>query len=146
MSAERANSGVVVDAVRMRADALGDFGYLSFAADDQFQIEETPLHQPESRFAIGFYASFNGLSTFQGNFNEVFPGRGNSDENLASFYYYASGLWYLATRWGGAWQKLSDMTCEVGPRGQTVVQGRIANPGFGNDYWTFVINNMAELI
>ncbi len=77
---------------------------------------------------------------YTGYFHDVFPGRGNGDEDRWQFWLNRSGNVYLrSVTWAGQWQLMQGVVCYTGSSGQLVVVGRIDNGGFGTDYWTFIM-------
>jgi hypothetical protein len=128
--------------VGVRVTARGGFGFSSFTMGNNYQVETDPLHTPGAAQRSTFYA-YKNIDTnayFSGYFHEVFPGRGNGDEDRWEFLVGRGGLFYLrSVTWGGIWTLLQSPVCYAGPDRQLVVTGYIDNPGFGTDFWTFVM-------
>jgi hypothetical protein len=108
-----------------------------------FEIEATPLHTAAAAAQHVFNANRFSGDGFSGYFHDVFPDRGNGDEERWGFWIQRSGQVKLRLVTGGGgvvWQQLSDLTCYRGPGSQLVVRGSIDVPGQGTDFWTFVMN------
>ncbi|WNG47409.1 hypothetical protein F0U60_27260 [Archangium minus] len=128
-----------LEIVGSRVVARGSFGFSSFTMADGYQVESTPLHTAAAGGRSVFSAPRSG-SAYTGNFHEVFPGRGNGDEDRWQFWIERSGSVYLRSiTWNGSWAPMQNVVCYTGSSGQLVVVGLINNPGFGTDYWTFVM-------
>lgn len=124
-----------------RMTARGDFGFSAFTMADGFQIETTPLHTAAAAGYKAFRANRYGSSAFTGYFMQVFPGRGNGDEERWSFWLNEDGEFYLRPlSWEGEWVLLDNTVCHRGPEEQFVVTAINSFPGFGTNYWTFVID------
>jgi hypothetical protein len=125
--------------VGTRVTARGSFGFSSFTMRNGYQVATTPLHTSGAATQSVFTAN-KGNAHYTGPFHEVFPGRGNGDVDRWDFWASRSGaFWLRSITWNGAWQQLQGVTCYRGPGNQTVVTGHISNPGFGTDFWTFVL-------
>lgn len=128
-----------LDVVGTRVTARGVLGFSSFTMANGYEVATTPLHTPAAGAQSIFTAS-KGSSYFTGPFHEVFPGRGNGDVDLADFWVYRTGaFWLRATAWTTTWMQLQGVTCYRGPQNQTVVTGYIHIPDWGTDFWTFVL-------
>jgi hypothetical protein len=129
--------------VGVRVAAYGVSGFSSFTMRDTYQVETDPLHTPGAAAQSTFWAYKSvPADNFSGHFSEVFPGRGNGDEDHWDFWVNRGGLFYLrSVTWGGSWALLQSPVCYAGPDRQFVVTGYIDNPpGFGTDFWTFVMS------
>ncbi|WP_342378112.1 hypothetical protein NVS55_02080 [Myxococcus stipitatus] len=129
-----------LEVIGTRVVSRGVFGFSSFTMQDAFQIETTPLHTAPAAGRADFIASRSGSSAYTGYFHEVFPGRGNGDEDRWQFWIARSGAVSLrSVTWNGAWASVQNVTCYTGDTGQLVVVGTTVTPGFGMDFWTFVM-------
>lgn len=132
-----------LNVVGTRVTARGAFGFSSFTMANGYEVATTPLHTPAAG-AQSIFTAAKGSSYFTGPFHEVFPERGNGDVDLADFWVYRTGAFYLrATDWTTAWELLQGVTCYRGPQSQTVVTGYIHIAGWGTDFWTFVLKGEA---
>lgn len=123
-----------------RVTARNGWGFSSFVMDDYFQIETHPLHTPAAAPQSHFQALRNSSSNFNGFFHEVFPERGNGDEDRWQFWVGRNGLFYLRSiTWNGSWQLMQNAVCYTGPGGTIVVTGQFDNAGYGLDFWTFLM-------
>lgn len=128
-----------LDVVGTRVTARGFLGFSSFTMVDGYQVETTPLHTAAAGAKAIFRAPRSG-DVYTGYFHEVFPSRGNGDEDRWQFWINRSGNVYLrSVTWNGAWTLLQSVVCYTGSSGQLVVVGQTETPGFGTDYWTFVM-------
>lgn len=128
-----------LELIGTRVTARGVHGFSSFTMENGYNVAAHPLHTPGAASRSIFTAS-KGATHFAGPFHEVFPGRGSSDVDRWEFWVYRTGaLWLRSITWGGSWTSLQGVTCYRGPQSQLVVTGHISNPGFGTDFWTFVI-------
>lgn len=126
--------------VGTRVTARGWLGFSSFTMNDGYQVETKPLHTPAAAAQSTFTAGKTGNDAFSGYFHDVFPGRGNGDEDRWRLWVGRGGLfWLQSITWSGSWQLMQSPVCYTGPNGQLVVTGHFDNPGFGTDYWTFVM-------
>jgi hypothetical protein len=119
----------------------GTFGFTSFTMSDRYQIEDEPLHTaaaaPRATFAV--HRSSDGTS-FTGRFHEVFPDRGNGDEDLGEIQLRRDGtVWLRSIRWGGDAASLGHVVCRKGLAGQHVVTARNSWGTYGGDYWSLVV-------
>lgn len=126
------------------ATARGNFGFTSFSMSDYFQIEDMPLHTAPAGYAdIALLEAVNNSTYATGNFVRVFPGRGNGDEDLTSFWIYLdTGAAYVRSiRWGGGWERVENTQCYAGPGNQVVITGQVGDQfgAYGANYWTFVL-------
>lgn len=121
--------------------ARGRNGFSAFAMRDGFQIETNPLHTPGGAPQSNFEARRITNDVYSGNFHVVFPGRGNGDEDRWAFWVNRSGrLWLRSITYGATtWTQLSGVACFSGEQGQLVVTGHTDTPGYGSDFWTFVM-------
>jgi hypothetical protein len=126
--------------VGTRVTARGWLGFSAFTMKDGFQIETDPLHTSAAAAQRTFTAARSGNDAFSGYFHTVFTDRGNGDEDRSRLWVGRGGtFWLLSITWGGSWVQLQSTVCYTGPQGQLVVTGHIDNPGFGTDFWTFVM-------
>jgi hypothetical protein len=124
----------------VRLTARGSDGFTSFVKTDGFQIETTPLHTPAGGKRDVALVDRSGSSAFTGTFHEVFPGRGNGDEERTSVWIGRGGfVWLRSETYNGDWSALLAPVCYRGPGGQLVVTGHVDNPGFGTDFWQFLL-------
>jgi hypothetical protein len=126
----------------VRVTARGTFGFSAFTMQNRYQVETYPLHTPGAAQRQTFFAyrNRNTNANFSGYFHEVFPDRGNGDEDRWEFWVGRGGRFYLRSiTWGGGWGLMQRPVCYAGPGGQLVVTGQFDNPGFGTDFWTFVM-------
>jgi hypothetical protein len=120
--------------------ARNSFGFSTFTMEDGYQVETYPLHTAGSAARSVFKAMKTGSDAFSGYFHIVFPGRGNGDEDRSVLWVSRGGwFWLQSITWGGSWMQLQSVVCYAGPSGQLVVTGHIDNPGFGTDFWSFVM-------
>lgn len=141
MSSLLVDDGHWLSVAGTRITARGSLGFSSFTMRDGYQVETTPLHTPAAGTSADFTAGRHSTDVYTGYFHDVFPGRGNGDEDRWQFWVNRPGqLWLRSVTWGGSWQLLSSAVCYRGPGGQIVVTGSIDNLGFGTDFWTFVMN------
>lgn len=130
-----------LNVVGVRVSARGTLGFASFTMRDGYQVESTPLHTAAAATRAVFTASRYNSEVYTGYYHEVFPGRGNGDEDRWGFWVNRSGqLWLKAITWGGNWTLMPNVTCYDGPQGQLVMVTQSDNPGFGTDFFTFVMN------
>jgi hypothetical protein len=130
-----------LNAIGTRVTARSSFGFSSFSMSDGYQVETNPLHTaPAASRSIFDVPKLTALRAFNGEFNEVFPGRGNGDEDGWSFWVGSDGkFWLRSTTWGGSWTPLTSAVCYRGPGEQFVVTAQASAPGWGTDFWTFLL-------
>lgn len=135
------DEGHWLNVVGTRVTARGAFGFSSFTMRDGFQIESTPLHTPAVSTQTVFTANRHNSDVYTGYYHEVFPERGNGDEDRWQFWVNRSGqLWLRSVTWGGSWKNITNVTCFEGPEDQLVMVAHVDNPGFGTDFLTFLMN------
>lgn len=128
-----------LDVIGTRVTARDVLGFSSFTMADGYQVETHPLHTAAAGARSLFTAPRNG-NAYTGYYHEVFPGRGSGAEDRWQFWIDRGGSVYLRSlTWNGAWALMQNVVCYSGPSGQLVVIGLFNNPGFGTDYWTFVM-------
>jgi len=128
-----------LDVVGTRVTARGNTGFSAFTMRDGYNVATTPLHTSGAA-TQSVFSAYKGNAHFTGPFSEVFPGRGNSDVDREDFWVSRTGtFWLRAITWGGTWTQLQNVICYSGPGTQTVVTGYIHIPGWGTDFWTFVL-------
>lgn len=121
--------------------ARGWFGFSRFTMAQGYQVETKPLHTSaaatSSTFTLGYATASD---AFTGELTEVLPGRGNGDEDRTAMWVGRGGnVWLRSITWNGGWVMLQGVVCYAGPGNQLVVTGHIDNPGFGSDFWSFVL-------
>jgi hypothetical protein len=132
-----------LEIVGTRATSRNSFGFTSFTMANGYSLASTPLNTPAAANQSIFYAYKGSGSYFEGLYNEVFPGRGNNDVDQWDFWVYSSGaLWLRSVTWGGSWTLLQGAVCYAGPQHQIVVTGWFDTPGYGSDFWSFVISGL----
>ena len=133
-------NGGWINVIGTRVTARGEMGFSGFTMQDAYQLERQPLHTVDAgrRSTINLFPNLS-ASTFSGHFHEVFPGRGNGDEDRWVLRVKRSGVYLQSITWNGASTVLPNTVCYSGPGHQVVITGHIDNPGFGTDYWTFVM-------
>lgn len=132
-----------LDVAGVRLTTRGSFGFTSFTMRSSYQLSTTPLNTPAAANQSTFIAN-KGSSHYTGPFHEVFPGRGNSDVDSWDFWVYKTGeVWLRSVTWGGSWAQLQGVTCSRNPQHQTAITGYSYVPGYGTDYWMFVVNGDA---
>jgi hypothetical protein len=125
--------------VGVRLSARGTFGFSSFTMANGYNLSTTPLNTPAAASQSTFTAN-KGSNNYEGLFREVFPGRGNNDVDQWDFWVYKTGeVWLRSITWGGSWAQLQGVTCSRTPQNQTAITGYSYTPGYGTDYWTFVV-------
>ena len=123
-----------------RATARNSHGFSSFSMEDGFQIENVPVNDPEFPRHRTFAANRRDARNYEGPFHEVFTDRGNGAEARTHFWVREGGqFWLRSITYNTSWQILQGVQCFEGPQEQLVVRGHLDNPGFGTDYWTFVL-------
>jgi hypothetical protein len=129
-----------LELVGTRVTSRGSFGFSSFTMANGYSLSSWPLNTPGAATRSVFYAYKGASSNFEGLYSEVFPGRGNNDVDQWDFWVYSSGALYLkSTTWGGSWAALQGVVCYAGPQHQIIVTGYFDTPGYGTDFWNFVI-------
>jgi hypothetical protein len=119
----------------------GTFGLTTFTMSDGYQIDAEPLHTPAAaaRATFAVRRSSDGAS-FTGLFHQVFPERGNGDEDRGAIELRRDGtVWLRSITWGGAATPLAHVVCRRGPAGQYVVTARVSWGTYGGDYWSLVV-------
>src|SRR5690606_30293805 len=130
-----------LNVVGARLTARGVLGFSAFTMADGYQVEKMPLHTPAAGARHEFKAYRYNSQVYTGFYHEVFPSRGNGDEDRWEFWVNTSGqLWLKTITWGGSWKLIPNVTCYDGPQGQLVMSAHVDNPGFGTDFLLFVMN------
>jgi hypothetical protein len=128
-----------LDVVGTDVTARGVFGFSAFTMAPTYNLATTPIGSASAANQRSFTAVKHS-GYYEGQFHEVFPDRANPDVDLSDFWASTGGgFWLRSITWNGGWTALQGATCFAGPDGQTVIHGYIENPGFGTDYWTFVV-------
>lgn len=123
-----------------RVTARGGLGFSSFTMSDGYQVEDDPLHTPDASLQSMFGASRIGTDAFAGYFHEVFPARGNGDEDRWRLWVGRNGnFWLLSVTWSQPWALMKSPVCYEGPQGQLLVTGYFEVAGWTLDFWTFVM-------
>lgn len=98
--------------VGTRMTARGFHGFSSFTMNDGYQVETYPLHTPGAATRSTFFAGRTGSDAFSGYFHDVFPGRGNGDEDRWRLWVGRGGtFWLQSITWNGPWQPIQSPVC-----------------------------------
>jgi hypothetical protein len=128
-----------LEIIGARLTARGSLGFSSFTMSNAYELSTTPLNTPAAAAQSKFTAN-KGTNNYRGPFHEVFPGRGNNDVDQWDFWVYKTGeVWLRSITWNGAWGQLQGVTCSRTPQNQTTITGYTYTPGYGTDYWLFVV-------
>jgi hypothetical protein len=101
-----------LEVIATQVTARNGFGFVAFTMRDGFQIESTPLNTPAAGAKATFAAPRVTTDAFSGVFHEVFPERGNGDEDRASLWVGRNGnFWVGWVTWGGPWPALQRRLC-----------------------------------
>jgi hypothetical protein len=84
-----------LNVVGTRVTARGALGFSSFTMANGYEVATTPLHTPAAG-AQSIFTAGKGSSYFTGPFHEVLPERGNGHVDLADFWVYRTGAFWLA--------------------------------------------------
>lgn len=122
-----------------RVTARGHIGFTAFSMADGYQIETTPLNTPAAAQAHHFFAYRSDTNVYSGYFHLVFTDRSNPHEDRWQIWINRAGnIWVRPA--AGTWTLLPNPVCYRGPENQIVVTANVDNPGFGTDFWTFVMH------
>jgi hypothetical protein len=132
-----------LEVIGTRVTARGPGGFASFSMSETYEVE-SGLASPAAAAQSAFRIHRAGAGTdryYSGKFHDVFPERGNGDEDLTTFTFTIGGSVRLVLdSWGGGSVPLAGVSCYSGHFGDSfILTGYNRTPGWGVSVFSFLV-------